>query len=132
MTLKENQRLVCAGQMPLRAPGGEQLAAVPVYKIVSAKSTNADAQVELSPDEQLVFVGSEESLSMAKERYRALKAGEIPLKSKATPLYIKSAACCTISETGLTDGEKRVLNPLIGDLLKKFEADMREQEALKQ
>ncbi len=106
MTLKENQRLVCAGQMPLRAPGGEQLAAVPIYKIVSAKSTNADAQVELSPDEQLVFVGSEESLSMARERYRALKAGEIPLKSKATPLYIKVLRAVQFLEQGLQTAKK--------------------------
>lgn len=32
MTLKEDQRLVCTGQMPLRAPNGTQLAAVPVFK----------------------------------------------------------------------------------------------------
>ncbi|MCM1165647.1 MAG: hypothetical protein NC401_06515 [Ruminococcus sp.] len=89
MTLNENQRLICAGQMPLRAPDGKQIAAVPVYKIVFAESAGADCAESLSANERLVLVGTEQSKAAAEERYNALIAGETPPKSNATPLYIK-------------------------------------------
>lgn len=125
MTLKENQRLVCAGQMPLRAPDGTQLAAVPVFKIVPAEDA------ELSPNERLTLIGTEESKAAAEERYNALMAGETPPKSHATPLYIKDTADNADPETGLTEGEKRALNPLVADLLCEFSAAMREREGKK-
>lgn len=131
MTLKENQRLVCAGQMPLRAPDGTQLAAVPVFKIVPAEDVSVDSVVELSPNERLTFIGTEESKATAEERYNALMAGETPPKSHATPLYIKDTADSADPETGLTEGEKQALNPLVADLLCEFSAAMREREALK-
>ena len=131
MTLKENQRLVCAGQMPLRAPDGTQLAAVPVFKIVPAEDVSVDSVVELSPNERLTFIGTEESKATAEERYNALMAGETPPKSHATPLYIKDTADSADPETGLTEGEKQALNPLVTDMLKAFSAAMREREALK-
>lgn len=131
MTLKENQRLVCAGQMPLRAPDGTQLAAVPVFKIVSAEDVGADSTEELSPNERLTLVGTEQSKATAEERYNALMAGEMPSKSHATPLYIKDTADNADPEAGLTEGEKRALNPLVADLLCEFSAAMREKETLK-
>lgn len=130
MTLKENQRLVCAGQMALRAPDGTQLAAVPVFKIVSAEDVGADSVEELSPNERLTLIGTEQSRKTAEERYNALMAGETPPKSQATPLYIKDTADSTDPETGLTEGEKRTLNPLVADMLGEFSAAMREREAL--
>ncbi len=54
MTLNENQRLIRAGQMPLRAPDGKQLAAVPVYKIVSAEDVDAESAAEFAQNERLV------------------------------------------------------------------------------
>lgn len=126
MTLKENQRLVCAGQMPLRAPDGKQLAAVPVYKIAPADCPNAET---LKPGERLTFAGVEESKETAEERYNALISGETPPKSHATPLYIKDTADNAEPETGLTEGEKTVLNPLIAELMGSFSAAMREREA---
>lgn len=131
MTLKENQRLVCAGQMPLRAPDGTQLAAVPVFKIVPAEDVGADSTSELLPNERLTLVGTEQNKAAAEERYNALMAGETPPKSHATPLYIKDTADSADPETGLTEGEKRALNPLVSDLLCEFSAAMREREALK-
>lgn len=130
MTLKENQRLVCAGQMPLRAPDGTQLAAVPVFKIVPVEDVAVDSVVELSPNERLTLIGAEESKAAAEERYNAYMAGETPPKSHATPLYIKDTADSADPETGLTEGEKRALNPLVADLLCEFSAAMREREAL--
>lgn len=130
MTLKENQRLVCAGQMPLRAPNGKQLAAVPVYKVVSAEDVGADSTAELLPNERLLLVGSEQSKTAAEERYNALIAGRTPPKLRPTALYIKEPANDSNSDSGLTEDEKRVLNPLIADLLGEFSAAMREREAL--
>lgn len=131
MTLNENQRLVCAGQMPLRAPDGKQLAAVPVFKIVSAEDVGADSVAELSPNERLTFIGTEESKATAEERYNAYMTGGFAPKSCATPLYIKNTANSTEPDTGLTEDEKRALNPLVMDMMNKFSAAMQEKEALK-
>lgn len=131
MTLNENQRLICAGQMPLRAPDGKQLAAVPVYRIVSTEDVSADSAAELAPNERLVLVGTTESKVTAEERYNAIMTGGFAPKSCATPLYIKDTADSEESETELTEGEKRALNPLIADMLNEFSAAMREKEALK-
>lgn len=130
MTLKENQRLIRAGQMPLRAPDGKQLAAVPVYKIISAEDVDADSAAELAPNERLVLVGTTESKATAEERYNALMTGGFAPKSCATPLYIKDTADGEEPEAGLTEGEKRALNPLIMDMMDEFSAAMREREAL--
>lgn len=131
MTLNENQRLIRAGQMPLRAPDGKQLAAVPVYKIVSAEDVDADSAAEITPNERLVLVGTTESKETAEERYNALMTGGLAPKSCATPLYIKDTANSAEPETGLTEGEKRALNPLVKDMMNEFSAAMREKEALK-
>lgn len=130
MTLNENQRLICAGEMPLRAPNGEQIAAVPVYKVVSAEDVGADSTVELLPNERLLLVGSEQSKAAAEERYNALMAGRMPTKLRPTALYIKEPANDSNGDSGLTENEKRVLNPLIADLLEEFSAAMRERETL--
>lgn len=131
MTLNENQRLICAGQMPLRAPNGKQLAAVPVYKIVSAEDVGAGSAAELAPNERLVLVGTTESKATAEERYNALMTGGFAPKSCTTPLYIKDTANSAEPDTGLTEGEKRALNPLVMDMMNEFSAAMREKEALK-
>lgn len=131
MTLKENQRLICAGQMPLRAPDGKQLAAVPIYKIVSAEDVGAESAAELAPNERLVLVGTTESRATAEERYNALMTGGFAPKSCVIPLYIKDTANSAEPDTGLTEGEKRALNPLIMDMMDEFSAAMREKEALK-
>lgn len=130
MTLKENQRLVRAGQMPLRAPDGKQLAAVPVYKVVPADDVSEDSAAELKPNERLVLVGVTESKAAAEERYKAIIAGEMPPKSSAAPLYIKDTADSANPESELTEGEKRALNPFIAELGQMFAAAMREREAL--
>ncbi len=131
MLLKENQRLICAGQMPLRAPDGKQLAAVPVYRVVTDEEAGAASAVELKPNERLVLVGTSESKAAAEERYNALMTGEFVPDSEAVPLYIKDFADSTENETELTEEEKRVLNPLITDMMKSFSAAMREKEGLK-
>lgn len=131
MLLKENQRLICAGQMPFRAPDGKQLAAVPVYRVVSDEEAGAVSEGELKPNERLVLVGTSESKAAAEERYNALMTGEFVPDSESEPLYIKDFADSTENETELTEGEKRVLNPLITDMMKIFSAAMREKEGLK-
>lgn len=130
MTLKENQRLVRAGQMPLRAPDGKQLAAVPVYKVVLADDVSEDSAAELKPNERLVLVGVTESKAAAEERYKALITGEMPPKSSAALLYIKDTVDSANLESELTEGEKRALNPLVAELGQMFAAAMREREKL--
>ena len=131
MLLKENQRLICAGQMPLRAPDGKQLAAVPVYRVVSDEEAGAASTVELKPNERLVLVGTSENKAAAEERYNALMAGGFVHESEAESLYIKDLADREENETELSEGEKRALNPLITDMMKSFSAAMREKEGLK-
>lgn len=132
MTLNENQRLIRAGQMPLRAPDGKQLAAVPVYKIVSAEDVSEESAAELAPNERLVLVGTTESKETAEERYNALMTGGFAPKSCAMPLYIKDTADGEEREAGLTEGEKQALNPLVADMMHEFSAAMQEKEGLKQ
>lgn len=127
MFLKKNERLVAAGQMPIRAPDGKQLAAVPVYRIVPADSASG---VVLSKGERLVAVGSTECKEAAEERYNALISGKTSPKSSATALYIKEPADGSSGGSGLTEGEQRALNPLIADLLNSFSAAMQERERL--
>lgn len=131
MTLNENQRLIRAGQMPLRAPDGKQLAAVPVYKIVSAEDVGAESAAELAQNERLVLVGTTESKATAEERYNALMTGGFAPESHKTPLYIKDTTNSAEPEAGLTEGEKKALNPLVMDMMGEFSAAMREKEALK-
>ena len=125
MNPNSNERFILAGQMPLRAPNGEALPAVPVYKAAPAGCQGGEI---LKPNERLVFVGVEESKSTAEERYNALVAGENPPKSSATALYIKEPTDSTSGGSGLTGGEQRALNPLIADLLNSFSAAMQERE----
>lgn len=129
MRLKSNQKLICAGQMPLRAPNGKQSAAVPVYKVISTDETRGRETEELAPNERLVLVGTTESKQTAEERYNALISGGMSPKACTEPLYIKDTSDAS-SETELTESEKRALNPLIADLLCEFSAAMQEQEAL--
>lgn len=127
VNLKKNERLVCAGQMPLRAPNGELLSAVPVYKIAPADCSDGE---KLKPGERLILAGVEESKATAEERYNALIAGEKPRKSPATALYIKEPTNDSSGDSGLTEGEQRALNPLVADMLCEFSAAMRERESL--
>ncbi len=59
MELKSNERLVLAGEMPIRAPNGEPLPAVPVYMI--APDTDEDTTAgTIAPNERLILAGSTE------------------------------------------------------------------------
>ena len=73
-------------------------------------------------------VGVSERKITAEERYKALISGEMPPKSCATALYIKEPYDGKNAATELTEGEKRVLNPLVAELLKTFSEQMQERE----
>ncbi len=126
MLLKENQKLICAGHMPLRAPDGKQLAAVPVYKIVSADEAGEAPTAALAPNERLVLVGTTERRETAEERYNAILAGDIPPKKCAEPLYIKDFNSAN-DESEITESEKRILRPFINDLINEFSAFNKEK-----
>lgn len=129
MKLKNNEQLILAGEMPIRAPDGEPLRAVPVYMIVPAEDKGT--AITLAPNERLTLAGTTERKITAEERYKALLAGDTPPKSRATPLYIKEPANGANAATGLTAGEQRALNPLISDLISEFSAAMQEIEMSK-
>lgn len=132
MILKKGERLICAGRMPLRAPGGNVIAAVPIYKIVPADDVSEDsAAVDIAPGEQLIHIGVMESKETAEERFNALITGGIATISSATPLYIKDTADSTGGEIGLTECEKRALNSLVAEITEIFSAAMEERETVK-
>ncbi len=126
MIENDNQSLVCVGQMLIHASDGTQPDAVPIYKIVASDDTSVCGTVKLAPNERLVQVGVMESKAEAEKRYNTLIAGGTPPKTHATPLYIKENVNNIDLKTGLTEGEKRALNPLVTDMLKAFSAAMRE------
>lgn len=129
MKLKNNEQLILAGEMPIRAPSGEMLHAVPVYMIVP--ETDKGTATTLAPNEQIVLVGTTEHKLTAEERYKALLAGDTPPKTRPTPLYIKEPANGANAATRLTEGEQQALNPLIVDLISEFSAAMQEMEIAK-
>lgn len=124
--LKNNEQLVLAGEMPIRAPNGEPLPAVPVYTIAPVTDADAATAGAIAPNERLILAGFTEAKLAAEERYKALTEGVTPPKTRATPLYIKEPADGSNAATRLTEGEQRALNPLIADLLTEFSAAMQE------
>ena len=129
MKLKSNERLVLAGEMPLRAPNGEIFNAVPVYRIVPAADAGAGAEA-VAPNERVILAGTTESKLTAEERYKALLAGDTPPKTRPTPLYIKEYADGINAAVRLSECEQRALNPLIADLITEFSAAMQEMAKL--
>lgn len=129
--LKKTEQLVLAGEMPIRAPNGEPLPAVPVYMIIPAADADAGAAGAIAPNERLILAGYTECKLAAEERYNALITGVMPPKTRATPLYIKESVNGANAASRLTEGEQRALNPLIADLMTEFSAAMQEREAIK-
>lgn len=129
MKLKNNEQLILAGEMPIRAPSGEMLHTVPVYMIVP--EADKGTATTLAPNEQIVLVGTTERKLTAEERYKAFLAGDTPPKTRPTPLYIKEPANGANAATRLTEGEQRALTPLIADLISEFSAAMQEMETIK-
>lgn len=128
MKLKNNERLVLAGEMPLRSPNGEIFHAVPVYKIVPAADADEGAAETIAPNERLTLAGTTESKLTAEERYKALLAGDMPPKTRPTPLYIKEPADGENAAARLSAGEQWALKPLIFELINEFSAAMQEIE----
>lgn len=124
--LKRNEQLVLAGEMPIRAPNGEPLPAVPVYMIAPVTDADAATAGAIAPNERLILAGYTECKLTAEERYKAIMAGVMPPKTRATPLYIKESAHAANAASRLTEGEQRALNPLIADLMTEFSAAMQE------
>lgn len=130
MKLNDNERLVLAGEMPLRAPNGKILHAVPVYRIVPAANANAGSAETIAPNERLILAGTTENKLTAEERYKALLAGDTPPQTRPTPLYIKEPADGINAAARLSECEQRALNPLITDLITEFSAAMQEMTKL--
>lgn len=130
--LKENQRLVYAGETALRAPDGTPLPAVPQYMIVSVDEADPAFVAELQDNERLILAGTvhNERIS-AEERFAALKAGQAqPPRAAGIPLYIKEDAENINPKTRLSESEEKACEPLIGDLVSAFSVQMRKMKAL--
>lgn len=130
--LKENQRLVYAGETALRAPDGTPLPAVTQYMIVSAEEADPAFIAELSENERLILTGTvHKERKSAEERFAALKAGQAqPPSAAGVPLYIKEDAENINPKTRLSESEEKACEPLIGDLVSAFAAQMRRVKAL--
>ena len=130
--LKDDERLVYAGQTALRAPNGALLPAVPQYRIVPAEEADPACVVDLKDDERLVMVGTiHNDKKAAEERFAALKKGrECPPLAHGIPLYVKERAENINPKTHLSAGEEQACEPLIKDLVSAFAAHMREVKAL--
>lgn len=130
--LNENERLVFAGNIALRAPNGAELPAVPQYRIVRAGEPAAGSAVELKDTERLITVGSVHTeRETAEERFAALKAGQAQgPRADGEPLYIIESAANINPKTRLSEGEEKAIEPLLEDLLSTFAMQMRKRKAL--
>ena len=84
--LKENERLVFAGTVALRAPNGELRPAVPQYMIKPAAEADPAHAREVGENERVVFGGQMfTDRKRAEERFAALVAGrKAALREKGT------------------------------------------------
>jgi hypothetical protein len=125
ITLKENERLVYAGNTALRAPDGTPLNSVPQYMIVPEDEADPAAVKGIRENERLVPIGIVcTNKKQAEERFAAIKAGRTPPPRESTKtLYIKEDAAKINPKTGLSQAEEKAIDPLIiEDFLAVFAA----------
>ena len=119
--LQPNERLVHAGQTALRAPDGTPLENVPQYMIVPADEADPASVVELKDSECLVVAGTvHNARKAAEDRFAAAKVGHACPCADGTLLYIKDAASYVDKRTGLSAGEEKACEALVGDMLAAF------------
>ncbi|MCL2220838.1 MAG: hypothetical protein FWC20_00750 [Oscillospiraceae bacterium] len=128
--LKKNERLVYAGDAPVRAPNGEFLPAVPTFAIVSTETVDPVNVVKLKKNERIVYAGEVLELKNAKERFEALKAGrEKPPQESGTPLYIITDASNVNDKKGVTHEQDKECKEIARYFTPAFEMSMRKKRA---
>ena len=101
--LKENERLVYAGDAALRAPNGTPLPTVPQF-VIATIDPNTPAHIAIVGDNERVVLAGRVlyNKQSAEERFAAMKAGrEIPPKEESAPIYIITDAENIDKKTGL-------------------------------
>ena len=134
ITPNKDEQLVYAGTVALRAPNGDPLAAVPQYMIVPVDEANPNCMAELHNGERLIVAGSILSdRKSAEERFAALKAGQAQApRADGVPIYIKEKAESINPKTGLSKGEEKAIEPIIGEMLDIFALQIRKRKALEE
>ena len=129
--LKKNERLIYAGNAPLRAPNGEPLPAVPQYIIVAADEADPAAVREVQKGERVALVGKAfNDYKSAEERFAALKAGRATSPPEVgVPLYILTGAESVNPTKGLTHGQEQACADIAKDLTATFAMHMRKIKA---
>jgi hypothetical protein len=128
--INNDERLVYAGTVALRAPNGIPLPAVPQYMIIPANEADPSDFVELHTNERLVLCGMiHTDIEKARERFAA---GESQLSTeRGKPLYFKELAENINKKSGLPKGGEKAIDLLIDDIVEAFGRDMRKIKALK-
>jgi len=130
--LKENERLVYAGTVALRAPNGEPLPAVARYMIVPVDEADPACVVELKDNERLVLGGQIfTDRKRAEERFAALKAGrEQPPREVGTPLYFIENAANINPKTECTYESDKIIETMSKELAEIYALHIRRKQAL--
>ena len=130
--LKENEYLVCAGNIGVRVPNGTPLPSIPYYIIVSIDKANPTAVVTVNENERVILAGHIlHHKQRAEERFAAYKAGrEIPPKEESTPLYIITDAINVNPQTGLLIETSKACVVAGKDLAKLISIQKRKEKAL--
>lgn len=120
--LKNNERLVFAGNTELRAPNGELLPSVPQFVIRNAAEINPADATTLQRGEGLIIAGHAfNEKKKAEERFAALKAGrEAPPKENGIPLYVVEDLENLNPKTGLTEEQEYAYAALMGEISTLF------------
>ena len=126
--LKENERLIYAGDTAHRSPSGKLLPGIPQYIIVPVDEADPDCVIELRDNECLVLAATmdgHDNLQSARERFAALKAGKPPppqSKTKPIDIYFKEITENINQATGLTRGQEKIFEKLAYDLTLELKA----------
>jgi len=132
ITLHENERLIQAGTVALRAPDGSPLPAVPQYIIVHVDEADTAAAREVQENERVLYGGVVfNDKKRAEERFAALKAGrEQPPREIGTPLYFIDGAENVNPTTGRTAEGDKIIGILSKEFAEIFAIEKRKEKAL--
>lgn len=130
--LKDNERLVFAGTVALRAPDGTPLPAVPQYMIVPVDEADPALITDIKENERLVYGGRIfNEKKRAEERFAALKAGrEQPPREVGIPLYFKENVANINPKTERTYESDKIIETLSKEFAEMFFMQIRKKKAL--
>ena len=132
ITLKNNEGLICVGNIELRAPDGTPLPSMAQYIKVSIEKADPAAIATVGADERIILAGRVSCHKQkAEERFAAMKAGrEIPPKEESIALYIITDAANIDPETDLLYETSKACEVAGRDLARLISMQKRKEKAL--